>query len=51
MVMAWIPLSPYGLHVGYIRPANATFSGNTTEWIMEAPDGGIPTASLPAFYG
>jgi Peptidase A4 family len=30
-------------------PPNATFSGNTAEWIMEAPDGGIPTASLPAF--
>jgi Peptidase A4 family/PASTA domain len=30
-------------------PSNATFSGNTAEWIMEAPDGGIPTTSLPTF--
>ena len=30
-------------------PKNATFSGNTAEWIMEAPDGGIPISSLPAF--
>jgi hypothetical protein len=30
-------------------PPGATFSGNTAEWIMEAPDGGIPTSSLPSF--
>lgn len=30
-------------------PAGATFSGETVEWIMEAPDGGIPTSSLPQF--
>lgn len=32
-----------------IPPSNATASGNTVVWIMEAPDGGIPTSSLPAF--
>lgn len=30
-------------------PANATFSGNCIEWIMEAPNGGYPTVALPAF--
>jgi hypothetical protein len=30
-------------------PVGATFSGETVEWIMEAPDGGIPTSSLPKF--
>jgi hypothetical protein len=30
-------------------PSGATFSGETVEWIMEAPDGGIPTSSLPKF--
>lgn len=30
-------------------PVGATFSGETVEWIMEAPDGGIPTSSLPQF--
>jgi hypothetical protein len=28
----------------------AAFSGNTTEWIMEAPDFGLPTSSLPIFH-
>jgi Peptidase A4 family len=27
----------------------AAFSGNTAEWIMEAPDFGLPTSSLPIF--
>jgi Peptidase A4 family len=30
-------------------PVGATFSGETVEWIMEAPDGRIPTSSLPKF--
>ncbi len=30
-------------------PSGATFSGETVEWIMEAPDGGVPTSSLPGF--
>lgn len=30
-------------------PPGATFKGNTIEWIMEAPDGGEPMASLPKF--
>jgi hypothetical protein len=30
-------------------PATATFSGETVEWIMEAPNGGLPTTSLPKF--
>ena len=30
-------------------PAGATFSGETVEWIMEAPGGGLPTTSLPKF--
>jgi hypothetical protein len=30
-------------------PPGATFDGNTAEWIMEAPDGGEPVSSLPAF--
>jgi hypothetical protein len=30
-------------------PPGATFKGNTIEWIMEAPDGGEPTSSLPRF--
>jgi Peptidase A4 family len=30
-------------------PEGATFSGNTAEWIMEAPDGGEPVSSLPEF--
>jgi hypothetical protein len=30
-------------------PPGATFSGNTAEWIMEAPDGGEPVAALPKF--
>jgi hypothetical protein len=30
-------------------PVGATFSGETVEWIVEAPDGGIPTSSLPKF--
>ena len=40
-----------GQHFGItlVPPPNATFSGNTAEWIMEAPDGGIPISSLPTF--
>jgi Peptidase A4 family len=30
-------------------PPGADFKGNTCEWIMEAPDGGEPTSSLPKF--
>jgi Peptidase A4 family len=30
-------------------PPGATLSGLTAEWIMEAPDGGEPIASLPIF--
>lgn len=30
-------------------PPGATFAGNSIEWIMEAPDGGLPTSSLPKF--
>jgi hypothetical protein len=30
-------------------PANATFAGNVIEWIVETPDGGEPTTSLPKF--
>jgi hypothetical protein len=30
-------------------PPGATASGNTIEWIMEAPDGGEPISALPRF--
>jgi hypothetical protein len=30
-------------------PPGAGFSGNSVEWIMEAPDGGEPRAALPKF--
>ena len=30
-------------------PPGATFNGSSYEWIMEAPDGGEPTSSLPKF--
>jgi peptidase A4-like protein len=30
-------------------PTGASFNGKDAEWIMEAPDGGEPTASLPSF--
>ena len=30
-------------------PPLATFSGISAEWIMEAPDGGVPASSLPTF--
>lgn len=30
-------------------PPTAAFNGGTVEWIMEAPDGGEPNSSLPAF--
>jgi len=30
-------------------PPGATFSGNSIEWIMEAPDGGEPVTALPRF--
>jgi hypothetical protein len=32
-----------------VPPPGATFDGNSAEWIMEAPDGGLPTAALPDF--
>jgi hypothetical protein len=30
-------------------PPGATFSGNSAEWIMEAPNSGEPSTSLPSF--
>jgi len=30
-------------------PPGATFDGNSVEWIMEAPDGGLPISALPSF--
>jgi hypothetical protein len=30
-------------------PPGASFNGNSIEWIMEAPDGGLPISALPAF--
>ncbi len=30
-------------------PPNASFAGNSAEWIMEAPDNGEPYSSLPRF--
>jgi hypothetical protein len=30
-------------------PTGATFNGSDAEWIMEAPDGGVPISSLPSF--
>ncbi|MCP3720802.1 G1 family glutamic endopeptidase [Paraburkholderia sp. CNPSo 3281] len=30
-------------------PPGATFDGNSAEWIMEAPDGGLPNSELPSF--
>jgi hypothetical protein len=30
-------------------PPGASFNGGSCEWIMEAPDGGEPTSSLPRF--
>jgi hypothetical protein len=30
-------------------PNGAAFNGSDAEWIMEAPDGGEPTSSLPSF--
>jgi Peptidase A4 family len=30
-------------------PTGAAFNGTSAEWIMEAPDGGEPTSSLPKF--
>lgn len=30
-------------------PPGASFDGGSIEWIMEAPDGGLPLSSLPAF--
>ena len=40
-----------GQHFNLIlqAPPGATFSGNSVEWIMEAPDGGEPISSLPRF--
>jgi hypothetical protein len=32
-----------------LPPPGAAALGNTAEWIMEAPDGGEPTSSLPNF--
>jgi hypothetical protein len=32
-----------------VPPPGATFSGNSVDWIMEAPDGGEPNAALPKF--
>jgi hypothetical protein len=30
-------------------PPGATFNGNSAEWIMEAPDTGLPVSALPSF--
>ena len=30
-------------------PPAASFDGNSAEWIMEAPSGGLPNSSLPSF--
>jgi len=30
-------------------PPGASFDGTSVEWIMEAPDGGLPNSALPAF--
>ena len=30
-------------------PPGASFDGNSGEWIMEAPDGGLPNSALPSF--
>ena len=30
-------------------PTDASFSGSSAEWIMEAPNGGTPASSLPSF--
>ncbi len=35
--------------VALVPPPGASFNGNCIEWIMEAPDGGYPTSSLPSF--
>jgi hypothetical protein len=32
-----------------VPPPGATFNGNSIEWIMEAPDGGLPISALPSF--
>ncbi|HEX5326565.1 MAG TPA: G1 family glutamic endopeptidase [Acetobacteraceae bacterium] len=32
-----------------VQPPGAAAQGNTVEWVMEAPDGGEPTSSLPKF--
>jgi hypothetical protein len=32
-----------------VPPPGANFNGDSMEWIMEAPDGGEPVASLPKF--
>jgi peptidase A4-like protein len=35
--------------VTLLPPPGASFSGNSAEWIMEAPDGGEPNSALPEF--
>lgn len=40
-----------GKHFSMIMapPWGVSFSGNTVEWIMEAPDFGLPNSALPRF--
>lgn len=35
--------------VTLVPPPGAAFEGNTAEWIVEAPDGGLPISALPRF--
>jgi hypothetical protein len=35
--------------VTLVPPPGASFNGDSAEWIMEAPDGGLPISSLPSF--
>ena len=37
------------IQIVLVPPPGATASGNTIEWIMEAPDTGEPESSLPKF--
>jgi hypothetical protein len=41
------PNSPFSITL--VPPPGASFSGNCAEWIMEAPDGGLPMSALPKF--
>jgi hypothetical protein len=41
------PNKPFNITL--VPPPGASFRGNCAEWIMEAPDGGLPIAALPKF--